>query len=87
MSNYVQLKNILDNEVAIMMGAICFAIFFSVLIFAMGFCLGRIMRIKDLENKWDKELNRIKDIFNEFMEEAGMPQRIDDIRRGGDNKS
>lgn len=73
----MQLNSLLDNEVAILIIAICSI----ALIFGIGFCLGRIMRIKKLEDKWDKQLDRVKKTFNEFMEEAGMPQRIDDIRR------
>jgi len=82
MNNYVQLNSLLDNEVVTLIVAICFI----ALIFGIGFCLGRITKIKKLEDKWDKQLDRVKKTFNEFMEEAGMPQRIDDIRRE-DNKS
>ena len=42
MNNYVQLNSLLDNEVVTLIVAICFI----VLIFAIGFRLGRNMRIK-----------------------------------------
>jgi len=42
MNNYVQLNSLLDSEVVTVIVAICF----MVIIFVMGFCLGRFMRIK-----------------------------------------
>ena len=77
----MQLNSLLDNEVVTLIVVICFIL----LIFIIGFLLGRFMRIRNLEDTWDKQLNRVKKTFNEFMEESGMPQRIDDIRRE-DNK-
>ena len=80
MNNYVQLNSILYSEVAVKIAAICFI----VLIFAMGFCLGRIMRIKKLEDKWDKELTKTQKVINEILEEAGISKEVS-LRRE-DNK-
>jgi len=63
MNNYVQLNNILYSEVATLIAAICFII----IIFAMGFCLGRFMRVKKLEDKWDKELGKLQKAINETL--------------------
>jgi hypothetical protein len=38
----------------------------------MGFCLGRIMRIKKLEDRWKKELVKLQKTFNEILEKAGI---------------
>ena len=80
MNNYVQLNNLLDNEVVTLIATICFI----VIIFAMGFCLGRIMRIKKLEDKWDKELVESQKAINEILEKAGISKGIS-LRRE-DNK-
>jgi len=77
MSNYMQLNSLLDNEVVTLIVAICFI----ALIFVMGFCLGRIIRIKKLEDKWDKELTELQKIFNGFLEEVGISKKIN-LRRG-----
>lgn len=77
MNNYVQLKNILDSEVAVVIVAICFI----ALIFAMGFCLGRYMRVKRLENEWDKELTKTQKAMNEILEKAGLSKEVI-LRRG-----
>jgi len=81
MSNYVQLNNILYSEVATLIAAICFMI----IIFAMGFCLGRYMRIKKIENEWNKELVKTQKAINEILEKAGVSKEI--ILKRGDNKS
>lgn len=70
--NYVQLNSILFSEAATMIIGICFLI----LIFVAGFFLGRAMRIKKLEDKWDKKLAEYQEAINEILEKAGMPQRI-----------
>lgn len=80
MNNYVQLNNLLDNEVVTLIVAICFI----VIIFAMGFCLGRNMRIKKLEDKWDKELAKTQKAINEILEKSGISKGIS-LRRE-DNK-
>ena len=80
MNSYVQLNSILHSEVATVIVAICF----TVIIFAMGFCLGRITRIKNLENKWDKELVESQKAINEILEKAGVFKEIS-LKRG-DNK-
>jgi len=80
MNNYVQLNNLLDSEAGTMIGVICFI----VIIFAMGFCLGRIMRIKKIENEWNKELVKTQKAINEILEKAGISKEIN-LRRG-DNK-
>jgi len=77
MNNYVQLNSLLDNEVVALIAAICFI----ALIFVMGFCLGRIIRIKKLEDKWDKELTELQKSFNGFLEEVGISKKIN-LRRG-----
>ncbi|MBA7512971.1 hypothetical protein ES705_04980 [subsurface metagenome] len=77
MSNYVQLNSLLDNEVVTLITVICFII----LIFAMGFCLGRIMRIKNIEDKLDKELAKTQKVINEILEKAGVFKEIN-LRRG-----
>ncbi|MBA7592294.1 hypothetical protein ES708_34474 [subsurface metagenome] len=51
-------------------------IYFMVIIFAIGFCLGRIMRIKKLEDKWDKELVESQKAINEILEKAGVFKKI-----------
>jgi len=62
-NNYVQLNNILDSEVGVMISTICFI----ALIFAAGFFLGRIMRIKKLEDRWEKELVKLQKTFNGIL--------------------
>lgn len=68
MNNYVRLNNLLDNEAVTLIVAICF----MVLIFAIGFCLRRNMRIKELEDKWDKELGKLQKDINEALGRAGV---------------
>ena len=80
MNNYVQLNNLLNSVVVTLIAVICFII----LIFAMGFCLGRIMRIKKLEDKWDKTLAESQKAINEILEEMGISKEIS-LRRD-DNK-
>ena len=80
MNNYVQLNNLLGNEVVTLIATICFI----VIIFAMGFCLGRNMRIKRLEDKWDKELTKTQKVINEILEKSGISKEVS-LRRE-DNK-
>jgi len=80
MSNYVELKGILDSEIVTMIAAI----FFTVIIFALGFCLGRFMRINKLEHEWNKELVKTQKVINEILEKAGISKEVS-LRRG-DNK-
>lgn len=80
MNNYVRLNNLLDDETVTLIVAICF----MVLIFAIGFCLGRNTRIKKLEDRWEKELVKLQKTFNEILEEAGISKEIS-LRRE-DNK-
>ncbi len=80
MNNYVQLNSLLDSKVGLMITVICFV----VLIFATGFCLGRIMRIRKLEDKWDKELTKTQKVINEILEKAGISKEVS-LRRE-DNK-
>jgi hypothetical protein len=47
----------------------------------MGFCLGRYMRIKKLENEWNKELVESQKAINEILEKAGIFKEIG-LRRG-----
>jgi len=70
--NYVQLNSILDSEVAVMIMTVCV----MVIIFAMGFCLGRYMRIRKIEDKWDKELVETQKVINEILKKAGIPKEI-----------
>ena len=72
MNNYVQLNSLLDSKVGVMIAVICF----MVIIFAMGFCLGRNMRIKKLEDRWEKELVKLQKTFNGILEEAGIFKEI-----------
>ncbi|MBA7557221.1 hypothetical protein ES705_49963 [subsurface metagenome] len=72
MNNYVQLNSLLDSKVGVMIAVICF----MVIIFAIGFCLGRIMRIKKLEDKWDKELGKLQKAINEALGKAGISKEI-----------
>jgi len=72
MSNYVQLNSLLDSEVAVIIVTICFI----VLIFATGFCLGRFIRIKKIEDKWDKELAKTQKVINEILKKSGIPKEI-----------
>jgi len=72
MNNYVRLNNLLDNEVVTLIVAICF----MVLIFAIGFCLGRNGRIKKLEDKWDKELVKTQKVINEILEKSGISKEV-----------
>ena len=82
MDNYVQLNNLLDSEVGVMIATI----FFVALIFAAGFFLGRIMRIKKLEDKWNKVLlecqKEYQKITNEIIEKAGTPEEINLKKEG-----
>ena len=77
MNSYVQLNSPLNNEVVTLIAAICF----MVIIFAMGFCLGRIMRIKKLEDKWDKTLAESEKAINEILEEMGISKEMS-LKRG-----
>jgi len=79
MNNYVQLNSLLDSEMGIMIAVICF----MALIFAMGFSLGRYMRIKKLENEWNKELMKSQKAINEILEKAGISKEIS-LRREDD---
>jgi len=72
MNNYVRLDSPLDNEIVTLIVAICF----MVLIFAIGFCLGRNMRIKKLEDEWDKELVKTQKVINEILEKSGIPKEV-----------
>lgn len=72
MNNYVQLNSIFYSEVATMIAAI----YFIVIIFVIGFCLGRIMRIKKLEDKWDKELVKSQKAINEILEKTGISKEV-----------
>ena len=69
--NYVQLNSILDSEVAVMIVTICFV----ALIFIAGFFLGRAMRIKKLEDKWDEILAEYQKAINEILEKAGTSEK------------
>ncbi len=69
--NYVQVNNLLDSEVGIMIATICFI----VLIFVAGFSMGRIMRIKKLEDKWDKVLLGYQKDINEILKKAEIYKR------------
>lgn len=69
--NYVRVNNLLDSEVGAIIAVICFV----VLIFVAGFFLGRIMRIKKLEDKWDKVLLEYQKAINEILEKAGVSKR------------
>ena len=51
-------------------------IFLIALIFAAGFFLGRIMRIKKLEDGWDKKLAEYQKAINEILEKAGMSEKV-----------
>lgn len=77
MNNYVRLDSLLDNKMATLITAICFI----VIIFAMGFFLGRIMRIKKLEDKWDKTLAESEKAINEILEEMGISKEMS-LKRG-----
>jgi len=70
--NYVRLNSILDSEV----GVVIVTIFFIALIFVAGFFLGRIMRIKKLEDGWDKKLAEFQKEINEIWEKAGISKGI-----------
>ena len=72
MINYVQLKSVLNSQALIIIVAICFI----VLIFAIGFFLGRIMRIKKLEDKWDKALAKTQKTINEILKGEGISKEI-----------
>lgn len=72
MNNYVQLNSILYSEVATLIATICFII----IIFAMGFYLGRFMRVKKLESEWNKELVKTQKVINEILEKAGISKEI-----------
>lgn len=77
MNSYVRLNSLLDSKVATLIAAICFMI----IIFAMGFCLGRFMRVKKLENEWNKELMKTQKAINEILEKAGISKEIS-LKRG-----
>ncbi|GAH73736.1 unnamed protein product [marine sediment metagenome] len=81
MNNYVRFNNPLNNE----MVTLLVAIFFIVIIFALGFCLGRYMRIKKLENKWDKELVKTQKIINEILGKSGISKEVI-LTRGGEEQ-
>jgi len=70
--NYVQLNSFLFSEVAVMIMTICI----MVLIFAMGFFLGRTMRIKKLEDEWDKKLVGYQKAINEILGKVGISESI-----------
>lgn len=70
--NYVRLNNLLDSEVGVVIATICFI----ALIFAAGFFLGKVIRIKKLEDRWDKELAELQKAINEFYEKAGISKGI-----------
>ncbi|MCK4447005.1 MAG: hypothetical protein KAW56_07980 [Candidatus Marinimicrobia bacterium] len=72
MNNYVQLKSILDSDIVIVIAAICFI----VIIFAVGFCVGRIMKIKNIEDKWDKQLKKSEKAINDILEKEGIFKEI-----------
>lgn len=75
MSNYVHL-NSLGSEAIIMIFIICF----MVLIFIIGFFLGRHFRVKDFEKRlnirFNQGLQKIKEALNEYLEEEGKDIRI-----------
>ncbi|MBA7586807.1 hypothetical protein ES708_28813 [subsurface metagenome] len=70
--NYVRVNSLLDSKV----GTVIAVIFFIVTIFAAGFFLGRIMRIKKLEDGWDKKLAELQKEINEIWEKAGISKGI-----------
>jgi len=76
MNNYVQLNSLLDSKVGVMIAAICFI----VIIFVIGFFLGRHLRMRDFEsrlnNKFNQELQNIKGALNKYLEEEGKDIRI-----------
>jgi len=72
MNNYVQLNDILNGEIITMIAAI----FFIVITFALGFCLGRIMRINKLEHKWDEQLKKSEKAINEISKKEGISKEI-----------
>jgi len=76
--NYVRVNSLLDSEV----GTVVAVIFFIVIIFAAGFFLGRIMRIKKLEDGWDKKLAELQKEINEIWEKSGISKGIV-LKRGG----
>jgi len=78
MNNYVRLNNLLDSEVGVMISTICFI----ALIFAAGFFLGRVMRIKKLEDGWDKKLAEFQKEINVIWEKAGI-SKGDRFKKGG----
>lgn len=68
----MQLESVLNNQAFIIIVAICFI----VLIFAIGFFLGRIMRIKKIEDKWDKAFIKTQKTINKFLKEEGISKEI-----------
>lgn len=78
-NNYVQLKYILDNDAFIVIATVCFI----AIIFFMGVCLGRYMRIKKLEDKWDKELVKTQKIINEILGKSGISKEVILTKGGG----
>ncbi|MBA7661250.1 hypothetical protein ES703_69265 [subsurface metagenome] len=79
MNNYVRFNNPLNNDMVTLLAAI----FFIVIIFALGFCLGRYMRIKKIEDKWDKELVKTQKIINEISGKSGISKEVILTRGGG----
>jgi len=70
--NYVRLNSVLDSEVGVMI----VTIIFIALIFAAGFFLGRVMRIKKLEDGWGKELAKLQKEVNGIWVKAGISKGI-----------
>jgi len=70
--NYVQLNSFLFSEVAVMIMTICI----MVIIFVAGFFLGRTMRIKKLEDEWDKKLVEYQKAINEILGKVGIPESL-----------
>lgn len=75
--NYVQLNNLLDSKVGTMVFVICFI----VLIFVAGLFLGRIMRIKKLEDRWNKVLLECQKEYQKVINEI-LEKEIN-LRKGG----
>ncbi|GAH86027.1 unnamed protein product [marine sediment metagenome] len=84
MNNYIQLNNPLDNGMITLL-AVVFLILIILIILAIGFLLGRYMRIKKLEDKWDKELVKTQKIINGILGKSGIPKEVI-LTMGKDNK-
>ncbi len=69
--SYVRVNSLLDSEVGVMITTI----YFIALIFVAGFFLGRIMRIKKLEDGWDKKLAEYQKAINEILKKAEIYKR------------